>query len=92
MDHIPETLVECERSYVPKIDKYISCEEFGNTDGMSGGCQWCSEMTPYQWYMCQDYDRLHRILRDWNVTEDEAAMLIDRNKKELHEHYQRDRK
>lgn len=51
---IPETLQWCREHYVPPVDKYITCSEFGHTDGMNGNCWWCMEMTPYQWHMCKD--------------------------------------
>lgn len=53
-DFVPETLTRCRSHYVPPVQKYITCKDFGYTDGMNGGCWWCMEMTPYQWHMCQD--------------------------------------
>lgn len=61
--YIPETLEECAQHYLPPIWQYVSCNHFGNSDGMSGGCQWCREMTPYQWEMCQDEDLLRRLMK-----------------------------
>lgn len=49
-----ESLGQCQENYCYPVQKYISCEIFGYSDGMNGGCHWCLEMTPYQWYMCQD--------------------------------------
>lgn len=51
---VPESLTWCRHHYVPPVDRFISCKEFGNIDGMDGGCWWCMEMTPYQWHMCSD--------------------------------------
>jgi len=58
-----ETLEQCANNYCKPILKYISCEKFGETDGMDGSCHWCMEMTPYQWYMCSDYARVTRLLK-----------------------------
>lgn len=54
LNFVPETLEQCQQHYVPPIDKYISCEDFGNPDGMNGSCHWCLHMCPYQWEMCND--------------------------------------
>lgn len=53
-DFVPETLTWCRSHYVPPVQKYITCKDFGHADGMNGGCWWCMEMTPYQWHMCRD--------------------------------------
>lgn len=53
-DPVPETLTWCRSHYVPPVGQYITCKDFGSSDGMNGGCWWCMEMTPYQWHMCQD--------------------------------------
>lgn len=51
---VPETLTWCRQHYVPPIQEYIHCLDFGKSDGLNGSCWWCMEMTPYQWHMCQD--------------------------------------
>lgn len=51
---VPETLTWCRQHYVPPVKEHIHCPEFGNSDGMSGSCWWCMQMTPYQWHMCKD--------------------------------------
>lgn len=61
-DFVPETLIWCRQHYVPKADRYITCEDFGHTDGMKGSCWWCMEMTPYQWHMCSDESWLKSIM------------------------------
>lgn len=60
---IPETLTWCRQHYVPVVEKYITCEQFGNIDGMDGACWWCMEMTPYQWHMCSDESWVRGLLR-----------------------------
>lgn len=62
MNFVPETLDLCEAHYIPPISKYISCEDFGNSDGMNGSCHWCKEMTPYQWHMCQDHGQINTLM------------------------------
>lgn len=61
-DFVPETLSWCRQHYVPKVDRYITCKEFGHIDGMDGSCLWCMEMTPYQWHMCSDESWLKSIM------------------------------
>lgn len=63
-DHepVPETLTWCRQHYVPPVQKFITCQEFGNIDGMNGGCWWCMEMTPYQWHMCSDESWVRGLL------------------------------
>ena len=51
---VPETLTWCRHHYVLPVEEFVTCSEFGHSDGMNGGCWWCMEMTPYQWHMCQD--------------------------------------
>lgn len=53
-EFVPETLTWCRQHYVPPVKEHIHCPDFGKSDGMSGGCWWCMEMTPYQWHMCKD--------------------------------------
>ena len=79
----PESLEQCDCNYLPPIDRYISCDRFGNSDGMDGGCWWCKEMTPYQWYMCLDESLIrHLIGRRTNpMSRDEAQEYIDKIKK-----------
>ena len=82
---VPETLDYCRKHYVPPVKKYISCECFGNSDGMSGGCWWCMEMTPYQWHMCQDEAHLRGLLNHLSKaqvkTKAEAIEFIEDYKK-----------
>lgn len=59
---VPETLTWCRQHYVPPVQKYITCDEFGHSDGTNGGCWWCMEMTPYQWHMCQDESWVRSLL------------------------------
>lgn len=61
-DPIPETLTWCRSHYVPPVQKYITCQDFGHTDGMNGGCWWCMEMTPYQWHMCRDESWIRSLI------------------------------
>ena len=87
LDYIPETLEQCEEYYLPPIAKYISCEEFGNIDGMSGGCHWCSKMTPYQWWMCRDESQLRRLVKPrFNrpaLSKEDAIKYIEKYKKRV---------
>lgn len=77
-DFVPETLEWCREHYIPPINKYISCDDFGYSDGMNGSCHWCLEMCPYQWEMCQDEDLLRRLLP--NHSREDAIKLIERYK------------
>lgn len=63
---VPETLAWCRKHYVPPVQKYIACEDFGHSDGMNGGCWWCIEMIPYQWHMCQDESWIRSLLSDFS--------------------------
>lgn len=67
-DFVPETLSWCRKHYVPKVDRYITCKEFGHSDGMDGACWWCMGMTPYQWHMCCDETWLRRLTRTIDKT------------------------
>lgn len=60
---IPESLSWCRSHYVPPVKEHISCHQFGNIDGMDGGCWWCMEMTPYQWHMCSDASWVRGLMR-----------------------------
>lgn len=62
-DFVPETLEWCRSHYVPPVAKHITCPDFGQCDGMNGGCWWCLEMTPYQWHMCSDEKWVRGLLR-----------------------------
>ena len=81
---VPETLDWCEKHYVPPISRYISCDAFGHSDGMSGGCWWCKEMTPYQWHMCKDESWVRGLLspvaRIPKDTREHAAEFIEEYK------------
>lgn len=74
-----ETLEQCKAHYVNKVDKFISCEEFGHIDGMDGACWWCKEMTPYQFEMCSDASWL-KSLMNGGMTEEEAIKFIENRK------------
>lgn len=74
-----ETLEQCKAHYVRKVDKYVSCEEFGHIDGMDGACWWCREMTPYQFEMCQDASWLKSLIKG-GMTEEEGIKFIESRK------------
>ena len=81
--YIPETLEQCRHNYLPKVDKYISCQYFGDCDGMNGSCIWCREMTPYQWQMCRDESSLKNIMYlHPEYTKEEAISQIQKQKNE----------
>ena len=81
---IPETLDWCKRNYVPKVDRFINCNDFGNMDGMDGSCHWCLHMTPYQWEMCNDEKHIRGLLRENSCgkcqTREEAIEFIQKYK------------
>ena len=81
---VPETIDYCCHHYIPPNKKYITCDEFPHTDGMDGSCWWCMEMTPYQWYMCQDESWIRSLLspisRSGIKTREEAAAFIEQYK------------
>lgn len=83
---VPETLSWCRKHYVPKVEKYITCKEFGHSDGMDGACWWCMEMTPYQWHMCCDETWVKSLMRSFGNTQgmqrDEAEEFIEGYKQE----------
>lgn len=83
-DFVPETLSWCRQHYVPKFDRYITCEDFGHTDAMNGSCWWCMEMTPYQWHMCCDETWLRSLMRSFgNVpsrSKEDAIQFIEEYK------------
>lgn len=79
---VPETLEQCNQHYVPPIKKYISCSEFGQSDGMNGSCHWCREMCPYQFEMCQDESWLRGLLK--NKNREEAIEFIENYKRKNH--------
>lgn len=79
---VPETLQQCKQQYVPPIKKYITCSEFGYSDGMSGGCHWCKEMCPYQFEMCQDESWVKGLLK--NKSREEAIEFIENYKRKNH--------
>lgn len=80
-DFVPETLEWCKKHYVPPIKKYISCAVFGQCDGMNGGCHWCREMFPYQWYMCYDESWVRSLLSPAahipKISKEDAAEFIE---------------
>lgn len=80
-EYVPETLQQCEERYVPPNFKYITCEDFGKTDGMSGRCWWCKEMTPYQWHMCYDKGRLDGLMRGNRELNEKQAIDFITNRK-----------
>lgn len=59
---IYETLDECRSHYNPPVKQYITCQHFGHSDPMNGGCWWCMEMTPLQWHMCGDETWIRGLL------------------------------
>lgn len=83
---VPETLSWCRKHYVPKVEKHITCKEFGHSDGMDGACWWCMEMTPYQWHMCCDETWVKSLMRSFGNTQgmerDEAEEFIEGYKQE----------
>lgn len=83
-DFVPETLTWCRQHYVPKVDRYITCKEFGHSDGMDGSCWWCMEMTPYQWHMCCDETWMKSLMRSFGKTQgmqrEEAEKFIEQYK------------
>ena len=80
LENVPETLEYCRYHYVPLVKKYITCEYFGNIDGMSGGCWWCKEMTPYQWYMCSDESLVRSYSKHDKITREEEIEKVERYK------------
>ena len=85
LNFVPETLDWCKRHYVPPIEKYVTCEEFGHLDPMDGSCHWCFEMCPYQWEMCSDESTVKSLMISWPFrpakTRDEAIEFIENYKK-----------
>ncbi len=81
---VPETFEWCTTHYTPPIKTYINCPSFGNSDGMSGYCWHCMEMTPYQWVMCADESWLRGLLsQDAHChckTREEGAEFIENHK------------
>ena len=83
---IPETLQWCREHYVPVVKEYVRCKEFGNSDGMSGSCWWCMEMTPYEWHMCQDESWIRGLMSplcrfgQMSRDRDEATKFIEEYK------------
>lgn len=82
-EFVPEDLEWCKNHYVPQVKKYITCQSFGNIDGMVGSCHWCQEMTPYQWYMCSDYSWYRTMLNSNKIglkTSEEIIEYINKKK------------
>lgn len=77
-----ETLEQCRSNYCRKVEKYISCDHFGESDGMDGGCHWCLEMTPYQWEMCYDYGHKNNLIQR-GCSEKEAIETIQNRKQRM---------
>ena len=78
-----ETLEELRSHYCKPIDKYITCGEFGNTDGMNGSCLWCREMMPIQFEMCSDASWLRNLINNKHYTQEEAEKFIDDYKQRI---------
>ena len=76
-DFIPETLEWCKHHYVPPMDMYITCCDFGNNDGMNGSCHWCLEMTPYQFEMCWDATSVNNYRRIKGWSKEKAISFIE---------------
>lgn len=72
---VPETLEQCKQHYIPPIEQYISCSEFGHSDGMNGSCHWCKEMCPYQFEMCRDESWLRNLIK--NRSKEDAVKFIE---------------
>lgn len=83
-DFIPESLQECQLYYVPPVERFITCKDFGNVDGMDGSCHWCEEMTPYQWEMCSDEAWIKSLMKGNGrydpMTREEAIEFIENYK------------
>jgi len=83
-EYVPESLEECQEHYVPPVSAHIYCPHFGHCDGTDGGCHWCREMTPYQWWMCSDETWLRSLMgplaRVKCETKEEAANFIESRK------------
>lgn len=81
---VPETLEECQCHYVPPVKEFITCPDFGHSDGMNGCCHWCREMTPYQWHMCGDETWIKGLLSPGackqQASRDEAIKFIEQYK------------
>jgi len=86
-NYVPETLSWCRKHYVPPVSQHIACPQFGNRDGMDGGCWWCMEMTPYQWHMCGDEGWLRRLMSPFggSMTKDQGIAFIE-SSKQKHPH------
>ena len=84
---VPETIDWCKEHYVPPCAKRITCEKFGECDGMDGGCWWCLEMYPYQWHMCSDERWVRGLMskgaRFGPRSRSEAAQFIEDYKQRL---------
>lgn len=76
-DFIPETLEWCKRYYVPPMDTYITCCNFGNNDGTDGSCHWCLEMTPYQFEMCWDATSVNDYMSMYGWSKEKAISFIE---------------
>lgn len=79
---VPETLEQCKQHYIPPINQYISCSEFGNSDGMNGSCHWCKEMCPYQFEMCRDESWIQSLMK--NKSREDAEKFIEYYKQEIY--------
>ena len=76
-NYIPESLEFCRTHYIPPIARYISCECFGRNDGTNGGCHWCLEMTPYQWYMYSDEQDVQHAMRNYDFSYEDAIRFVE---------------
>lgn len=76
---VPEKL-HCESYYLPPDKLFITCEEFGCSDGMDGKCWNCKEMTLYQWFMCQDNVHLKVLLNRGYSQKTQNNLLLNKNK------------
>jgi len=78
----------CFHSYKTKYNSpdydLISCEEFGQLDGMNGSCHYCLEDTPYEFEMCSDESWKRSLMRASsrmpNCSECHAIQFIDNYK------------
>lgn len=81
-NYVPETLEQCKQHYIPPIEQYICCFEFGHSDGMNGSCHWCKEMCPYQFEMCRDESWLRRLIK--SRPKEDAVKFIEEYKQKIY--------
>lgn len=89
-----ETLAQTRSHYCKPIKEYIVCDQFGNSDGMNGGCHWCKEMMPIQFEMCSDASWLYGLTHRKNnsMTEEQAIQFINNYKQNKFGMFEAERK